>query len=219
MTEHVIYGLYHQDAPDEILYVGSWKLAGWQERIEQHRQGKSTMVRRGAEADGIPLAEFDGRILCRWETGSSPENQIINRYRRVGQAPWNSMAYAMSSEGGRKGALNQPRGARVRGGRKGGRIAGRKAVESGQIYQMATPEGRARGGRISGPIRGRKNVESGQIYQIATPESCARGGRKSGRKSVESGHLARISAKALHVRWHTNRGIVNSDCPLCESSA
>jgi hypothetical protein len=49
-------------------------------------------------------------------------------------------------------------------------------------------------GRVTGPIQGRKNVESGHIYQIATPESCAKAGRKGGRKTAAiPGHLAAIN--------------------------
>ena len=220
MTEHVIYGLYHQDVPDEILYVGSWKLAGWQERIEQHRQGKSTMVRRGANADGLPLDEIDGRVLCRWETGNSPEYQIIRRYKKVGWARWNSRAFAMSSEDNR------------RGGRRGGR----RNVESGHLasicctggvakaakWDKANPElaaeSRRRGARKSvewavanpeaafernsraGRIGGRVAVESGQIYKIATPESRAKGGRVA----AESGQIADLG----RTQGRKNAGIL-----------
>jgi len=78
------------------------------------------------------------------------------------------------------------------------RKVGRKNVESGHIFGVATPESCAKGGRVGGRTSGRKNAESGHLARIAalgrTPESCAKGGRIGGRKAVESGHLARIAA-------------------------
>jgi hypothetical protein len=49
------------------------------------------------------------------------------------------------------------------------------------------------GGKISGPISGRKAAASGQIARL--------------------GALA--SPIGLHVRWHSNRKMFNSDCDLC----
>lgn len=73
-------------------------------------------------------------------------------------------------------------------GRIGGRVAGRKAVESGQLAKISTPESRAKGGRIVG----RRNVESGLLDRIHRLGGRVQG-PVQGRKNVESGHLARIA--------------------------
>jgi 5-methylcytosine-specific restriction endonuclease McrA len=108
-----------------------------------------------------------------------------------------------SRKGGRKQALtgtgmfaSQHRG---KGGRIGGLIAGRIAVESGHLARIR-----------------RKNIQSGLHAHIsalgarvrnalhgnpATPESCAKAGRISN-----------------HLRWHVRRGIVNPNCELCKPS-
>lgn len=51
-------------------------------------------------------------------------------------------------------------------GRIGGRIAGRKNIESGHLARLRTPEHQARAGRIGGRIGGRKNVETGHLASI-----------------------------------------------------
>lgn len=191
---------------------------------------------RGAKADGIPLDEIDGRVLCRWETGGSPEYPIINRYSRAGYARWNSRAYAFSSEDIAKAVRkNVESGWAARLGRIygpiNGRIAGRKNVKNGHLKSMAgkaaewrdaNPEAAMAICRKGGRIGGRKNVESGHLARIQ-----AMGGRIQGpiqgRKNVASGHWDRIrhhlttedGPKGNHIRWHVNRGIVNPDCPLC----
>jgi hypothetical protein len=91
--------------------------------------------------------------------------------------------------------------------RKGGRIQGRKNVESGQLASIQSLAGRI-GGRIAvesghlasirvlgGRAQGRKNVESGQLASIQSLGARIGGrigGRISGRKAVESGQLASI---------------------------
>ncbi len=41
------------------------------------------------------------------------------------------------------------------------------------------------------------------------------GGRISGKKNVETGRLERAQRLGRHVRWDTNRGIVNPACEFC----
>lgn len=100
--------------------------------------------------------------------------------------------------------------------------AGRKNVESGQIFGIATLESCAKGGREGG----RRTAEiTGNLASIRTFESSARGGRRGGRtqgrKNAESGLLRRIASvgghksTANHVRWHVKRGLVSPDCLSC----
>ncbi len=86
--------------------------------------------------------------------------------------------------------------------RQGGLVGGRKAVESGQLYSI-------RG------LGGRKAVESGQVQAL---------GLIQGQRNVENGLLARLRTPehqmfAIHTRWHTNRGVSNSNCRLCPQKA
>ena len=102
---------------------------------------------------------------------------------------------------------------------KGGRIGGLKNSKNGQIQALGRAQGRknsevpgffARLGRSGGPnggkTQGRNNAESGHIQSV---------GRAQGRKNVESGHLAKVRASALHVRWHANRNTTNHNCAYC----
>jgi hypothetical protein len=61
-------------------------------------------------------------------------------------------------------ARNQPREAKVRGGRIGGRIAGRRNVESGHLAKLRTPEHQRQAARMAG----RRNVESGHLRSISS---------------------------------------------------
>lgn len=88
------------------------------------------------------------------------------------------------------------------------REAGRKNVESGHIFKIATIEGMSKAGRMA--------VESGRVFTMATPESRRNGGLASGRKNAQAGYLPSISALGNHVRHHVNRGIVNVECSLCQ---
>lgn len=93
----------------------------------------------------------------------------------------------------------------VEGGRIGGRVVGRKNVESGHLARISIMGGRAqssedkaKGGRVAG----RKAVESGRLATLATFESCSKGG-------VIGGRLG------MHTRWHVRRNKPNPDCEFC----
>jgi len=60
---------------------------------------------------------------------------------------------------------------------KNGKIAGKKAVESGQLASIRSKGGKVGGkivGKITGKIVGRKNVESGKIYEAQKKAAEAR---------------------------------------------
>jgi hypothetical protein len=69
-------------------------------------------------------------------------------------------------------------------GKIGGKIAGKKNVESGHWAKRCSAGGKT-GGKINGKIQGKKNVESGQW------KKCQIAG---GKKNVDSGHLKRIAS-------------------------
>lgn len=69
-----------------------------------------------------------------------------------------------------------------------------------QRANAALPQtARVKGGQTQGKI----NAETGHMSRI---------GREQGLKNKENGHLAKI----LHIRWHINRNIINSECVLCQ---
>jgi len=104
--------------------------------------------------------------------------------------------------------------------------AGRKSVENGRIYLLATKESCSKGGKIGGKItgriQGRKNVETGHLASIVTKESCSRGGKTAitkmnheahvrggkvggklnGQKNAKNGVLIKASCQ----RWNINHG-------------
>jgi hypothetical protein len=83
--------------------------------------------------------------------------------------------------------------------RQGGMVQGHKNIENGHMSRL-------------GKMQGRKSVETGQLDSIRTSENCAKGGRLGGRKVADSGALY----KALHIRWHVIRNIMNPVCRFCE---
>jgi len=87
-----------------------------------------------------------------------------------------------------------------------GHIWGPKAVESGQLASLRTPEHQQRAGRAGG----RKNVETGHLAQLRTPEHQAKAGRIGGKIGGRKGSLT-----VNHNRWHIARDIVNPKCSLC----
>jgi hypothetical protein len=105
---------------------------------------------------------------------------------------------------------------------KGGDIQGQRNVETGRAQEL---------GNKFGPVQGQKNIDNGHWEKIRS-----KGQEAAGRKNVETGwaqELGRIwgkinamlpqsiegQNKGRHTRWHTNRGIINSDCPLCKKAA
>ena len=75
--------------------------------------------------------------------------------------------------------------AKVRAGRIGGRISGRRAVESGQLDAIRNlPQTKAAQKAI-----GRRNAESGHLARIRALPKTKAAQREAGRKSAESGQL------------------------------
>jgi hypothetical protein len=126
----------------------------------------------------------------------------------------------------------------------GGKITGRRNVESGQIQALgysgiggkkafelhgnpATPESCFKGGKVGGKIGGNRRFK---LYgSPATTESCSKGGKIIGQQNVESGHIQTLGClqgrrnvesglwmKANHFRWHVNQGISKPEtCIFC----
>lgn len=82
---------------------------------------------------------------------------------------------------------------------KGGKAAGKKAVENGHLKHASAIAGQKNKESGWAAELGRRAVESGQLRKVTTPESRAKGGR--------SGN---------HARWHVNRTVINPDCGLCQ---
>jgi hypothetical protein len=95
------------------------------------------------------------------------------------------------------------------GGKIGGKTQGRIAAETGQGVKNLTPEACSRGGHTAGLVQGRKNAENGLLTRIRTREVCSKGGSASYKK---------MGNTLCHTRWHTNRGIINSNCSLCAAA-
>lgn len=80
------------------------------------------------------------------------------------------------------------------GASRGGKIAGNKAKEAGQIRSLGKKYGPLNKGsehcKNNGRIQGRKNAKNGQLDRIRDLEKC----KEVGRRNVESGHLRNISS-------------------------
>jgi hypothetical protein len=85
--------------------------------------------------------------------------------------------------------------------RAGGSKSGRKHKENGT--GIFAPEARV------------KMMAGVRRWHEQHPELDRLRGQKAGRQRVESGHLARISRFAAHMRWHTSRGISKPTCRFC----
>ncbi len=83
---------------------------------------------------------------------------------------------------------------RVSSGRKGG-LAN---VESGHLQKISSL-----GGKACGPVVGKRNAESGWMKKVQQM-GLGKGGKIGG-------------PKGMHTRWHTNRGIVSSNCKFCKA--
>ena len=81
-------------------------------------------------------------------------------------------------------------------GKKGGKTAGRIAVESGHISRLGKSGiGGKIGGKKGGKIAGRIAVESGQLASVSTFETRSKGGKKAGKRNAESGQIHDINKK------------------------
>ena len=96
-------------------------------------------------------------------------------------------------------------------GRKGGRKGGRKCKENGT--GIFAPEQRGAGGRAA--------YENGT--GIFAPGISIKGGRKTkengtGIFGMTAEEKAAAGRKAVHKRWHFDRGIHNPNCILCRAT-
>ncbi len=95
---------------------------------------------------------------------------------------------------------------------RGGKIGGRRNVESGQLASIT-----GMGGKIGGRTQGRRNAENGHLAALTasrTHEELSAAGRFGGYKTAEKGYLIR----AGHIRWHVKRGIIGPSCALCSDA-
>ncbi len=202
-----LYRYPHPQDPTRFIYVGQGP-----KRDNEHRSGRSSFGRRfkvdflGAElpqpireqievSNQLELNEEETIWMFRFHTwrgyfgGMNLTLPGLQDYKQI-----TALAGAASVKSG-KGifAVNYDKG---KGGRAGGKIAGRIAVKSGRIKTLATPESLRKGGQI----QGRNNVENGHIVKIhslpqskkAYSENGLRNGPIQGRKNVQSGQLDQI---------------------------
>jgi len=230
-----LYRYPHPTEPNKFLYVGQGA-----KRDKDHRAGRSSFGRRFKR--DFPCVELPQPIL---ETVEVVDREHLNSM----ETAWMVLYATLSSVGGMNLTLpgsDDYRNLGKLGGPIGGRIAGRKNIESGHITALGrknVESGRlAALGRIGGRVAGRIAVESGQLASVASL-----GGRVSGRANAESGHITALARSgvggrkggpiggkskspkklaacasnfriASHNRWHVRRNIINPNCELCRTS-
>lgn len=236
MKTHVIYGLFRDGAPRQILYVGSATLDAMPERLDQHRRGDCRTTKKMAARTGVPLSELRMRGLCLW-WGDSPEHRIMRLCRTFGMARWNA-PYCMSAEDNRKGGramqakwTQEERRANARraslaahasltseqkraNGRKGGRLGG---LISQSRLTPAQRDARLRQARASiTPEQWHTNARKAALALSArqTPEQKrARG--LAANASLTPGQKATRGRRANHMRWHEKNGRAEAFCEFC----
>ena len=111
-------------------------------------------------------------------------------------------------------------------GRINGRITGRKLKEQGRGIFGRTPEQHSKDSQKAGRVA----LESGHLARMRALPQTKVAQRQAGRKLKEDGKgiftpgmqavAGRIGSRVTnHIRWHLNRGIVNSNCMLCQQVA
>jgi len=91
---------------------------------------------------------------------------------------------------------------------------GRQNVISGQFAKIQTVENSLKGGRVAGRIA----VDSGQLAKASVLGGLASlklGLSSLNLSQMKPEDLSKWGTKGNHVRFHVNRGITNSECSLC----
>ena len=222
MIRAFLYVYPHPHDPGKFLYVGQERTEGKRDKL--HRAGKTSFGRRFLRGfPGVELPQPIRREVLMLDTLVLNEEETIDMFRFHtwrGYPGGMNLLFPGSIDYQVMGKIGGPIGGRI-----SGCIQGRKRVESGQIFTIATPEGSSKGGRktlenktgIHGRtpeqmtedrrISGRIAVESGHLASLRTPEHQAKAGCISGRKASESGHLDRIrelpqTKKAARISGH-----------------
>jgi|SRR6267142_838454 len=177
-----------------------------------------------------PLSATIGHIIPKARGGNDEPNNLRLEHRECNSRKFTSLdeelseinppnpklspeVYAAATErlkvGARKGGINCPLEARIRGG-----VGYHKKLKGTLEYAVH----RSKAGNRRIELHGCPS----------TPEGCSKGGVTTGKMNAESGHLARISSlgvkadgpgKATHKRYHVNRGIINPNCKYCRAMA
>lgn len=183
-----LYRYPHPQDPTRFVYVGQGPKRDW-----SHRSGKSSFGRRFKKL--FPGVELSQPIREQIEISSQlelneEETIWMFRYHTWCEYPDGmNLLFPGSLDYKNMGKIGSHED-KVRAGK----ISGRKSVENG-VGIFRSGFDKSTGGRIGGPIAGRIAVESGQISRLGkeiSPEDRLKWTRMAGRKAVESGHLASI---------------------------
>lgn len=191
MDKHMIYGLYTQDQPRNILYVGSTTIERATTRLEEHRQGKCVSTKLGAEKGKVSLSALEMRALRFWTSGedSNPEHHVLELCQAFGLAQWN-FRHSFSSAENRKGS--------------------RKA---NAISEKNNWEHQKKIASLGGRVGGQKTAD---LYGSEHFQEAGRKGGPIGARNQSMEDKLKGLRKCNHVRWHVNRGIKNPECELCK---
>lgn len=214
---HPSYGRYIMPYVGVVLKEGKTI----EQRFKEHCQkdGGAKYLSRAIEKYGREHFRVE-----QIDAGNTPEQALELEKWWIARLKTRAPEGGYNLTDGGEGVVNPPAHVieiRRKNGRKMGLIYGPiyGPLNVGQLASVSAKGGRIQGrltGRIYGPINGRKSVESGHMAKMRTPENCAKGGRIAGRiagrKNVLSGHWAAIN----HQRWHAKRNLINPVCPFCQ---
>ena len=229
-----LYHLCHPTRPGIVLYIGRSKNPSV--RLIEHRTGACKTTAKGARRDGLDILEIEMTTI-RWfddETDPDAEGNEIDRLQAIGQSLWN-FPYAFSAEDIAKGsakakainaANNHP------GLKKAHAISaarGYPGIKKGLATNAANGYSKQKEVlakvRMTQAANGYPELKRGRAILAGNRYSAlkqtwtankARGypGLKKAR-AIEAANGYPGLKKATHVRCHVNRGIINSNCPLC----
>lgn len=96
--------------------------------------------------------------------------------------------------------------------RRGGKTQGAANVASGHWQRIKDTVSKSEAAKIAGRIA----LETGQIHTIQNHEASIRGGKTQGKAALESGQWDEVRPKGLHVRWHIKAGqLPKKYCQFC----
>lgn len=188
-----LYRYPHPYDANKFIYCGQGS-----ERDGEHRSGRSSFGRRFRRR--FPGVELPQPIREQVEIASQFElNELETMWFFIYHTWWGYEGGMNLTVPGSSDYKNMSRIGAPLGGRIGGPIAGRKAVESGQIQALGRAVGRAavESGRLAS-YRTPEHQRSAIAALLAftqNPEHQRNAARAAGKKNVESGHIQALGRK------------------------
>jgi hypothetical protein len=215
-ADHFLKEAYHIESSESDWYEKGnpfcpflWHLVA-SEHLEIVRQNTfdvdsfsnkvSPLTQKYSGFDGSIWGKIGGKIGGKISGKERVESGVLARCRTPEhQAQAGKISGLLSVKN--KTGIHSPDFDRVSASRKGGL----KNVESGHLKSISSA-----GGKVSGLTQGRKNAENKTGFCGRSVEKMASQGQKLGLVHGQ---------RAMHIRWHVNRGLTSPNCAHCAKSS